>query len=458
MPDRILAQLGMTVELTDILAALRTRWWLPLTGLLIGACAALAYTILATPMYASTSQFFVSTTGSTTTSDVLQGSELSRQRAASYAELLKGTLVPSRVVQRLDLNLTPRDLSERISVEAVPETVLIDVSVEDPSPRRAQQIATVLGEEFIQRVRELEPVGVGDSPSVRVTVAEPASLPTNPATPGGALVLALGLLTGMGAGGALALVRARLDTSVKDSHEAGLLAGAPTLGLIRRDPSVSEGKTIDHERNGPAAEDYRRLRANLQYLRVDEPPRVIMVTSPMPSEGKTTAVLNLAVALADAGRRVTVVDADLRRPRIASYLGLVEGVGLTTVLGGAAGVDDVIQRYGDDDLWVVATGPRPANPGELLASTTMSTFIEKLRAQNDYVIVDAPPLLPVADSSGLAVHMDGVLVVVRYGRTRKRQLHQAVKALSQVGATTLGVILNLLPPRAEEAGGGYRYD
>lgn len=445
------------MEFSDILSALRARWRLPVVGVLLGGLLAAAYVLMATPMYTSNMQFFVSTTGTTTTSDALQGSEFSQQRAASYAKLLNGPLLASRVVERLDLDVTPRALSEQISVTAVLDTVLIDVSVEDASPARAQRIADALGDEFITRVAELEGAGADEAAAIRVTVAEPAGLPIAPTSPSRLPILALGLIGGLGAGGAVALLRARLDTSVKDAEEAAALAGAPTIGLVRRDASAGRSRAAENDRTSLAAEDYRRLRTNLQYLRADEIPRVIMVASPMPSEGKTTAVINLAMALADAGSRVAIVDADLRRPKIAASLGLVEGVGLTHVLTGTAQLDDVLQQVGDKDVWVVASGPTPPDPGALLASTSMSTLIEKLRAENDFVLVDAPPLLPVADASALAVHMDGVLLTVRYGRSGKAQLQRAAAALEQVGANTLGVVINMVPSHAEEVGGGYRY-
>ena len=186
-----------------------------------------------------------------------------------------------------------------------------------------------------------------------------------------------------------------------------------------------------------------------------------MITSALPAEGKTTAVINLALALVAAGRKVTIVEADLRKPMVTRCLGMVGGAGLTNILSGAAEVDDVIQGYGRGGLHVIAAGPMPPNPGELLSSSQMVSLIEKLRAANDFVLVDAPPLLPVADSSGLSVIMDGVLLSVRYGRTTKEQLRQAATTLRRVGARTLGVVLNMVPPRAEAAsalGYGYGYE
>jgi receptor protein-tyrosine kinase len=233
------------------------------------------------------------------------------------------------------------------------------------------------------------------------------------------------------------------------------------IGVVLRDPALESKHVLDRTKMTAVAEDYRHLRANLQFIDVDQPPKVIMVSSAIPSEGKTTVVINLAVALAETGRKVTVVEADLRRPRITRYLGMVGGVGLTNVLAGTADLTDVTQYYGEHGLAVIAAGPTPPNPGELMASASMAEVLDKLRASNDFVLVDAPPLLPVADATGLAVVVDGVLLSVRYGATRSDQLEQAAAIVQRVGAKMLGVILNFVPPKAEIAtalGHGYGYE
>jgi receptor protein-tyrosine kinase len=248
---------------------------------------------------------------------------------------------------------------------------------------------------------------------------------------------------------------------VSSAALAGELAGAPVIGTVLRDQSLEKAHLADRTVANRSVEDYRQLRNNLQFLDVDNPPKVIMISSALPSEGKTTTIVNLALALADADRKVTLVEADLRKPKVTNYLGLVGGTGLTNILSGTADLEDVTQKYGSGDLQVIAAGPMPPNPGELLASSHMAELLEKLRAENDFVLIDAPPLLPVADSSGLAVHTDGVLLSVRYGATRREQVQQAAATLSRVGARLLGVILNIVPPKAEGVaayGYGYSYD
>jgi receptor protein-tyrosine kinase len=422
-----------------------------------------AFTVdaMRTPMYTANTQLFVSTTDSNSTAAVYQGGQFSQQRVESYAQLITGDELAKRVIDRLDLELTPGQLAARTTATAIPETVLIQVTASDPSAVQARDIAAALGREFTTFVEQLESsAGEAVSP-VKVTVTDQPETPSSPSSPSTARDVVLGLLVGLLVGAGVAILRARLDRSVKAPEEIVGLTGVPVMGTVLRDEELEKGHTVDRSRNSRTAEDYRQLRTNLQFINVDEPPKVIMVSSAVPAEGKTTVVVNLGLAIADAGHRVTIVEADLRKPKVTQYLGMVGGAGLTNILAGTADVDEVIQFYGAGELRVIASGPTPPNPGELLASSHMAELLGKLRGSNDYVLVDAPPLLPVADSSGLAVHTDGVLLSVRYGSTSKDHLQQAATTLHRVGAKALGVILNIVPPRADVAtayGYGYSYE
>jgi capsular exopolysaccharide synthesis family protein len=260
----------------------------------------------------------------------------------------------------------------------------------------------------------------------------------------------LGALLGLLCGAGLAVARVLLDRSVTETGDAEQLTGAPAIGLVFRDDSLNDQHTI--ERVGSrTAEQYRQLATSLQYLNVDAPPKVIMVSSAVPAEGKTTMAINLAIALAEAGHRVTIVEADLRRPKVVEYLGLVSGAGVTNLLAGSADLGDVVQVIGEAGLRVIAAGPTPPNPGRLLGSSQMAVLLDQLRRDYDYVLVDAAPILPVADSRGLAAHVDGVLLSVRHGSTTKDQLSETAAALDGVGATTLGVVLNMVPLQGDLA-------
>jgi capsular exopolysaccharide synthesis family protein len=195
------------------------------------------------------------------------------------------------------------------------------------------------------------------------------------------------------------------------------------------------------------------LRTNLQFVDVDRPVRVIVVTSAVPSEGKSSTVVNLAIVFADAGQRILVIDADLRRPKVAEYLGIEGAVGLTNLLAGQAEADAVIQRWGPR-LWVLPSGFLPPNPSELLASQQMADLLKAFRERFDLVIIDSPPLLAVTDAAVLTGRTDGALLVARAGKTSSSQVTGAVRALEAVNARLLGCAFNMAAGMKSE---GYSY-
>ena len=171
-------------------------------------------------------------------------------------------------------------------------------------------------------------------------------------------------------------------------------------------------------------------------------PQSIVITSSLPGEGKSTTSINVAITLADAGTRVALVDADLRRPSVAKYMGLEGSVGLTTVLIGRASVEDVIQPWGNGFLHVLPAGQVPPNPSELLGSLAMAHLLEKLTSQYDVVIIDTAPLLPVTDAAILSKLTGGALLVVGADKLHRSQLAESVGALETVGARILGIVVN----------------
>ncbi|NTW38742.1 MAG: CpsD/CapB family tyrosine-protein kinase, partial [Cellulomonadaceae bacterium] len=206
-------------------------------------------------------------------------------------------------------------------------------------------------------------------------------------------------------------------------------------------PAVVLGVSESH------AEEFRRLRTNLRFLSVDTEGLCLVISSAMPGEGKTTASVNLAVALAEADMRVLLVDADMRRPRIADYMGLENNAGLTTVLIGRATVDDVIQPWGGQRLDVLTAGEIPPNPSELVATRALRDLLEDVRARYDVVIIDAPPLLPVADAAILSRMVSGVVVVADTKKLRRHQLREVVDGVHAAGGQVLGVVLNKVKVR-----------
>jgi capsular exopolysaccharide synthesis family protein len=442
------------VEIRDYLRILRNRWKLIAAVLVLSMLAALAASLLTTPKYAASTQLFVSTTAQDNTASAYQGGLFSQQRVTSYAQLIQGQQVAQRVIDTLRLPISAGQVTSEVSVKTLLNSVILGVTVTDASPERARDIANALSTEFTKMVAELETPQGSTTAAAKVTVVQQASLPTVAVEPQTARNVALGAVVGLLLGIVLAVLRDRLDNTVKNRKQVTDAAGAAMVGAVPFDgdrpkhPVVSFG-----EGHSSSAESFRQLRTNLQFLDVDNPPRVLVVSSAIPGEGKTVTALNLAFVLAEAGHRVALVEADLRRPRVARYLQLVESVGLSNVLSGAATLDDVLQATGNQNVSVLAAGPHPPNPSELLGSSHMQHVLDELRGRFDYVVLDAPPLLPVTDAAVLTNQVDGALVVARYGHTKRDQITRAVENLRAIDARVLGVILNMVPSKST----GYEY-
>ncbi|MDT5076411.1 MAG: tyrosine-protein kinase, partial [Mycobacterium sp.] len=401
---------------------------------------------------------FVSTSSWTSISELYQGSLFSQQRVPSYTELLQGTKLAQRTIDKLGLNTTAEDLDKRVSVRAKPDTVLINLQVLDESPVQARDIANTMADEFVAMAGELETPQNDAAPDARVIVEQRASLANKPVTPKTTRNIALGVAVGVLLGVGLALLRDRLDNTVKDRRSLEEITHVGLVGTIpldkdrRNEPAIAFGR--DHT---AIAESFRELRTNFQFLNVENPPRLIVVTSSLPNEGKTTTAINIALALAEAGHNVALVDGGMRRPTLDKYLNVVGTVGFSTVLSGEASLSDVLQKTSMPGLTVLTSGPIPPNPSELLGSLAAQKVLSELRAQFDYVVVDSSPLLAVTDSAILATHSDGVLVMARYGQTKHEQLAHAIRNLESVGVTPLGAVLTMAPTRVKSSY-SYRYD
>jgi succinoglycan biosynthesis transport protein ExoP len=450
------------VDLKDVLQALRSGWWLVALTVLAGVAGAGALTWKATPLYSSSTKLFVSTSATTDTSSAYQGNLFSQQRVTSYAELLTGVQLAAAVVEDLDLDMTPAEVAQKVSAVAAADTVILTVTVTDTSPQRAQDIAASLGRQFSEQVTLLETPTGATASTVKVTSVQEADFRDTPISPDAASNIAVGAALGLLAGLGLALLRSRLDNTVKTGDDVLDLTGVGLIGTVLEDPRLAQDHLVTElDEQSVVAEAYRSIRTNLQFLDVDNPPRVIVISSAVPGEGKSTLAVNLATVLAQSGSRVTLLEADLRRPRITKYMGLISGAGLTNVLGGTAALRDVVQPWGDGRLSVLAAGPMPPNPSEMLGSAHMRQLLAHLRQINDFVLIDAPPLLPVTDAAVLTALSDGCVISTRYGKTRREELDEAAASLERIDAKLLGVVLNRVPVNAAAVRGygyGYSYE
>lgn len=445
------------MTLASFLKLLRKQWIVICVVIALSVGAAAVITALTPSKYQATTRLFVSTSSGSTLSDAYQGSRFSQERVVSYTDLLMGETLAQRTIDKLGLDTTATDLQENVTAKAKAGTVLITVDVLDGSPVRARDIANTLSDEFVAMVHQLETPIDGSRPDSRVVVEQRASIPQEPVIPNTLRNLALGLLLGIGLGIGIAVLRDTLDNSVKNREEIDQITRKGVVGTIPLAKQIREQPAISFEGDmSPLAESFRKLRTNLQFLSVDNPPRVITVTSSLPGEGKSTTSLNIALALAEADHTVVLVDGDLRRPTVHTNLGLVGQVGLSTVLSSRSSLSESLQNTRFENLSVLAAGAIPPNPSELLGSQAAKNVIEELRTKFDYVIVDSTPLLAVTDAAILGAAADGVLIVVRYGHTTREQLEHAVEALNGVEAPLLGTVLTQ-KPSARKSGNSYGY-
>lgn len=440
------------MELKDYFRILRRNWIAVVASTLAGLLIAGVATLMIQPTYESETKLFVALQNSATVTELQQGNVFTQARVQSYVKTVNTPAVLQPVVDSLGLEVTPEILSNQITATSDVNTVLINISVTDKSPIQAAAIAQAVGNSLIQAVDELEKPSAGGTSPVKLSIVTPATAPAAPSSPNVRLNLILGLLAGIAAGVALAVLRSVLDTRIRGEADLRRVTKAALLGGVSFDSdAVKKPLLTQAATQSPRAESFRQLRTNLQFAHVGHDSKTVLITSSVPGEGKSTTALNLAIAMAQAGQTVALVDADLRRPMIAEYLGLERNAGLTTALIGRADIVDLLQPWGSEQLYVLASGQIPPNPSELLGSEKMKQLISKLEGTFDAVIIDAPPLLPVTDAAVLAQQVGGVVVVVGTQKVRTTDLEKSLAALEMVQADVLGVVLNRLPTKGPDA-------
>lgn len=282
-----------------------------------------------------------------------------------------------------------------------------------------------------------------------LSIVQLATPPETPVSPRPLLTALLAALVGLLVVGTIAFAADYLDDTLKGPEDSEQALGLATLGRIGAIKGLGGGRrrlyrlvTLLYP-TSPAAEWYRTLRTNVEFSAVDRPIQTLLVTSAVPSEGKSMTSANLAVAFAQGGRRVLLVDADMRKPSIDQLFDLAKGFGLTTLFSRAGNsVESLAHPTEEPNLYVLPAGPTPPNPGELLASDRMRTIVETMKARFDLILFDTPPLEVAADAAVIAAFADATLLVVAARRTRRLAAIRAHEALQRANARILGVVLN----------------
>jgi capsular exopolysaccharide synthesis family protein len=437
------------VTLRAYLQVLLKRWRIVVacTVLVLGAAATLTY--LTPPTYAANATAFVSiSSAGTADASIYQSSQFAMQRVKSYTEAVKSPSVLQPVIDKLDLPMTVRDLRSVVSAENPVDTVLIKVTATDRSAQRAQAIVNAVSDQLGVVIERLETPRDGGQPPVKVTTTVPSLAPQSPISPRVPLNMALGLLAGLALGVIVAVIREQQDTTIK-GDELEDLTGRQALALIGLNPQAGTHPLITMEGHGRGVEEFRSLRTTLQFVDVDQPPRAIVITSALAAEGKTTTACNLAIALAQSSLRVCLVEADMRRPAAATLMGIDGSIGLSNVVAGQIDLADALMPWHRGLLTILPAGTPPPDPTRRLGSKNMAAVLATLRADFDFVIIDAPPILPVSDAAVLARNTDGAVLVARYGKTRREQLTHAIADLEAVKARLIGIALTMVPARGQ---------
>lgn len=428
----------------------QAQWHLLLAALVLGLAASAVVTVQTPPSYASDATLFLTTQRASSDSALAyEGSLLAEQKADSYVELVTSEQILGEVIAQMELDRTPRELAQDVSATLLPSTALIAVRVTDRSPEGAQQIATVLVDRIGVLVEDLEePEGLGPA-ALQARVVEPPTFSSEPVSPQPVLNLALGGILGLLAGLGLALLWNAVRRPVRRVDELFEATSAPVLGVVPRDRSLPASPLALVDRPGePTAEAFRRIRARFAMGTPRATARVVAVVSASRGEGRTVTACNLAVALARAGRRVALVDADLRHSAVGSILSTGDGPGLLELLQHMS-PDEVPLRPWGNGPDVMTAGMPPidaALASDALASDRLSRLITTLAASHDIVLLDTPPLLEFGDAMAIAPLCDGVIFVARYNKTRVPEIRAAMSVIQPV-SVVIGTVLNGGPRR-----------
>ena len=378
----------------------------------------------------------------------------------TYAQLMTERPILQQVITGLGLKVTPAQLANDIHVTPETNTTILDITVSNTNRVLAAAVANHLMSDFITTMKQVQTQentpGTGQDNFVIISPASVPGSPSSPNVPRNILIAGVaGLLLAVGA----VLLRDYLDQSVKSGQELIERTGLVPIGHVSYTPARQErrGELTVMQEQSPASEAYRSLRTNLLFSNVDTPLRTIIVTSAAPGEGKSRTAANLAVVLAQSGRRTVLVDADFRRPDQHRNFGFVRNVGLSNlVIQEMKEEEGLLPVDGVSDLSVLPSGPPPPNPSELLGSARVRAVLSRLQEAFDFVVIDTPPVNAVTDPAVLATIADGVIMVIESGRTSYGAVTHAKQTLDRVGANVIGAVLNKV--RTGRGGEAYAYE
>jgi capsular exopolysaccharide synthesis family protein len=492
-------------------------WWLIVLAALIAGGASYLISNRMTPYYQSSTTVLVNAAPASKASDY-NSVMMSEQLTSTYAQMMSKDAVLNQVAKQVGLSNPPDEIKKWITVTPVRDTQLIQVVVETTDPELSAKIANSIVDVFSIQIQDIQTQRFSQSKSaletqltdyekqiddmtvkisitvtsdeidrlnekitqyrgmysnllqsyeqIRLSEAQSVStvvqvesavanpVPVKPKVMQNSLLAAVvGILLAAG----LIFVREAFDDTIKTPDDISRKFKLPVLGVIAHHESAPDSPIALTSPRSPVTEAYRTLRTNLGYTSVDRKLSTIMITSAEPGEGKSTITSNLGVVMAQNGKRVIALDCDLRHPCLHTNFGLTNRQGMSTLLSQTSeATTDICNPTKEKGLYVISTGPIPPNPAEMLGSQRLQSILKWMKDTTDVILIDTPPILAVSDPVILAPSLDGVVLVVKPGKTRYGALKQAIEQLQLVNARILGVVLNDVVTRGKAYGYYYK--
>lgn len=454
---------ALEIDLCALLAAVLRKSWLVAIAAVLGAALMFAYTFfLVTPMYQAETKFYVNNKDNNSgNSSNMTSSDLtvSRNLVDSYIGILETRETMNQVIDYVGEQMDHKTLLDMVSAKAVGNTEIFKVTVESANPAQAERLANAIA--YVLPLR-ISTIIEGTS----VKIVEAATLPTSPSSPSYVKNILLGFAVGLMLAVAVIVIREITDITIRKEEDVAQVCRYPVLTAVPDMNASGKGggyytqskkntsKTADKATvlmgshiSFAASEAYKLLRTKLQFSFAGEnASRVIGVSSSLSGEGKSLSSVNLAYALSDLGKKVILLDCDMRRPTLAEKLGINKTPGLSSYLTGQSDLASLVQRVGNEDkgFYVISAGQNPPNPSELLSSARMHEGLLQLRKDYDYVIMDMPP---VSDAVAIAPETDGLLLIVRGNYCDQQVLADVIAQFEYVKANILGVVFNCVDGR-----------
>lgn len=446
------------MELRDYLRGLRRHWLAVVLMTIVGVLVAFGWTLIQTPVYSATANGLIQSVESAEEGSIVSNEGFAKSKVPTYLDMATWREVAEHAIDATGSSATPDQIASQVTVVNPDGTAILKVTALAGSPADAAALAQAWIDALAASIDKVDGDGTPGSAPVTIYSAAAATVSSTPIFPDTTTALIVGGVLGLGAGIAFALVRTASDRRIRVADDVEARVHLPVVGTIPASSAFDGGHRVFDATADPGkgarfaiAESLRSLRTNLQFMDVDNPPRSIVVTSPLPGDGKSTIACNLAITLAQSGSAVVLIDGDLRRPTVAESMGIPGGAGLTDVLAGRAELTDVLQRSAMvPNLLILTAGSIPPNPSEVLGSGRMHKLLAQI-GEFATVIIDAPPLLPVTDGAVLTHQADGALLVVSVGRTTYDLVDKAVDTLHKAHGRVLGLVLNKTPLKGIDA-------